>query len=363
MKKVIFETKGALDLRAFDTFGINSKPNSTNPFGYFGTGLKYAVAVLLREGCKVTLLTDKKQYRFFAGEMVFRDKKFEQCFYERKEPWGIRYVSRGKIQLPFTLELGKNWKLWQAYRELFSNTLDEGGTAYVSEDSPESAKDKTYWVVEGDNFAEEHERRFTHTFLPEGHSSGQDYGVQILPRESDAIYYRGVRVYQLEKKARCTYNIFSKLELTEDRTAKDFWQVLTAIKSALLTTDDESILERALNVEGKEYLESSFDFSNQWLRPSASFVYISGISSNYSARKYSLTFDSDWINAQQGLHYTLRMAHALQEDDFDAFHDLVRDNKEDFINLLLRIKSADWHPDAENITIEKEETNVSFVSF
>jgi hypothetical protein len=360
MKKVIFETKGALDLRAFDTFGINSKPNSTNPFGYFGTGLKYAVAVLLREGCKVTLLTDKKQYRFFAGEMVFRDKKFEQCFYERKEPWGIRYVSRGKIQLPFTLELGKNWKLWQAYRELFSNTLDEGGTAYVSEDSPEPAKDKTYWVVEGDNFAEEHERRFTHTFLPESHSSGQDYGVQILPRESDAIYYRGVRVYQLEEKAKCTYNIFSKLELTEDRTAKDFWQVLTAIKSALLTTDDESILKRALNVEGKEYLENSFDFSNHWLRPSASFTYISGISSNYSARKYSRTFDSDWINAQQGLHYTLRMAHALQEDDFNAFHDLVRDNKEDFINLLLRIKSADWHPDAENITIEKEETNELF---
>ena len=30
-------------------------------------------------------------------------------------------------QLPFTTELGKNWEVWQAYRELHSNTLDESG--------------------------------------------------------------------------------------------------------------------------------------------------------------------------------------------------------------------------------------------
>ena len=52
---IVHSTPGLIDLRAFTTFGVNSKPNSKNPIGYFGTGLKYAVAVLARHKCPVTV--------------------------------------------------------------------------------------------------------------------------------------------------------------------------------------------------------------------------------------------------------------------------------------------------------------------
>lgn len=35
---VVFKTPGHIPLEAFTTFGINSKPNSLNPIGFFGSG-------------------------------------------------------------------------------------------------------------------------------------------------------------------------------------------------------------------------------------------------------------------------------------------------------------------------------------
>ena len=52
---VVHVTKGKLDLRSLSTFGLNAKPNTTNPIGYFGTGMKYAIAVLLRKHVSIEM--------------------------------------------------------------------------------------------------------------------------------------------------------------------------------------------------------------------------------------------------------------------------------------------------------------------
>lgn len=49
MSVVQFRTPGLIPLEAFDTMGISAKVGD-HPIGRFGTGLKYAVAVILREG-------------------------------------------------------------------------------------------------------------------------------------------------------------------------------------------------------------------------------------------------------------------------------------------------------------------------
>jgi len=45
LKPIIFHNQGELDIRAVTTFGLSVKKND-NPIGYFGTGLKYAIAAL-----------------------------------------------------------------------------------------------------------------------------------------------------------------------------------------------------------------------------------------------------------------------------------------------------------------------------
>lgn len=54
--QVIFRNKGIIDPRSITTFGVSSK-DSESAIGYFGTGLKYAIAILLREGCKIDIYT------------------------------------------------------------------------------------------------------------------------------------------------------------------------------------------------------------------------------------------------------------------------------------------------------------------
>ena len=44
---VSFITPGQIDLENVFTFGISAK-ESDNPIGFFGTGLKFAIATLLR---------------------------------------------------------------------------------------------------------------------------------------------------------------------------------------------------------------------------------------------------------------------------------------------------------------------------
>jgi hypothetical protein len=51
---VIFQNLGLIDLRAVQIMGLNAK-ESKNPIGQFGTGLKYAIAVLLRNNCSVSI--------------------------------------------------------------------------------------------------------------------------------------------------------------------------------------------------------------------------------------------------------------------------------------------------------------------
>ena len=46
---IIFTNQGEIDIRAVTTFGVSVK-NDNSAIGMFGTGLKYAIAIILRHG-------------------------------------------------------------------------------------------------------------------------------------------------------------------------------------------------------------------------------------------------------------------------------------------------------------------------
>jgi hypothetical protein len=96
-----------------------------NPIGQFGTGLKYAVAVILRHGGTVRLFIETEEYEFYVHEKDFRGKELQTVRMRKRHGTLARWMS--SRQLPFTLNYGRNWELWQAYRELESNARDERG--------------------------------------------------------------------------------------------------------------------------------------------------------------------------------------------------------------------------------------------
>ncbi|HEY5446121.1 MAG TPA: hypothetical protein VIJ87_16960, partial [Pyrinomonadaceae bacterium] len=112
-----FYNNGTLDHRAFTMLGLSAKSDD-KAIGFFGTGFKYAIATLLRHGCDVQVWTDTRVYGFHTKHGKFRNKEFDFIYYND---------GGDERELPFTTHLGANWKLWQAYRELYTNALDEGG--------------------------------------------------------------------------------------------------------------------------------------------------------------------------------------------------------------------------------------------
>ena len=61
---LLFENPGEIDPRLIGSFGVNVKDDPSTAFGFFGTGLKYALAILLRTGHEVTIQSGLTEHRF-----------------------------------------------------------------------------------------------------------------------------------------------------------------------------------------------------------------------------------------------------------------------------------------------------------
>lgn len=211
-----FVTPSLIDMRAFTHFGVNAKQNA-NPIGYFGTGLKYALAVLCREGAKsITIRRGPDTYavRSMSGRM--RDKEFEFIHLVHLETGNV-------IELPFTTELGKNWALWMAFRELYSNTLDEQGQVESGKGVPPRLDYSTIISVDSEAFDEIWNNRSEYFLTTHAAPLLRIRDIEIYPKltRDNAVFMRGIRVAQLDRDMLFTYNLTKSFPLTEDRFLRD----------------------------------------------------------------------------------------------------------------------------------------------
>lgn len=267
--RVVFKTPGLLDIRAFTMMGLTAKPNSTNPIGRFGTGLKYAIAVLLRHGASVSLYIDGVEYVFYLKELSFRGKALVQVLMRKRKGLMAKWQH---VQLPFTTEYGKDWEMWQAFRELHSNTLDENGETYATRLWPtvEDSKGQTIITVDHGHFHEVFKSRNKIFLDPTKEPRDESAEVQVFNEPSKHIYWRGVRVYDLEKPSIYTYNILKDLELTEDRTAKSMFTVKNTIGTHVAESQNEEVIEAVISAKA-DHFEGQIDFDFVYGVPSDTF--------------------------------------------------------------------------------------------
>lgn len=225
---VYFSNPGLIDLDVCRVMGASIKIGE-NPIGYFGTGLKNAISILLRTGHRVTLTRGEEVYTFSVRQSMIRDKVFDRVYMNDEA-------------LPFTTDLGKNWELWQAYRELHSNTLDEGGTIGI-----EPVPGDTVITVHGKGFEAMYHARDM-TFLKRSLLETSN-GIEIHAGPSRFVYYRGVRALELPKFSAYTYNIVSEQRLTEDRTLANPFVLGILVASAVAAIDNRTILRKLIGTD------------------------------------------------------------------------------------------------------------------
>jgi len=233
---IYFGTPGPLDPRAVLTFGLSAK-ETENPIGYFGTGLKYALAILAREGARVTI--NGVPIRKIPS--TFRGKAFDE-------------LALGELKLPFTTELGKNWKLWMAFRELYSNTLDERGAI-----SDRPVQFETIIAVDSSAFEELYHRRFEFFIRPERKPLYSNDVLEIYEGETNSVFLKGIKVFETAKHCNFTYNFLRKLTLSEERTA-DYFSITNHAGTGLAACTNKAILRKVL-IAGSQDFEHHFNYS------------------------------------------------------------------------------------------------------
>jgi hypothetical protein len=235
---VSFQNTGLIDIRAVTTFGVSAKEGDS-PIGYFGTGLKYAIAVILRSGGAVTIWRGLDRYEFGLADVEVRGEEFRIITMRGYDPVAPDMPSLK--ELGFTTRLGINWEGWQAFREIYCNTIDERGETIMDRVGHEPKEGFTTIHVSGVvDFEESYTKRgsIVLTKTPMRRMEGVD----VHHGESNHLYYRGILAGELVRGSRYCYNVLSPLILTEDRTIKHIHFAHIAIAKAIVSCDDEEFV-------------------------------------------------------------------------------------------------------------------------
>ena len=196
---ITFVTPTALPIEAATTMGVSVK-ETDNAIGKFGTGLKYAIAGVLRLNGTLCIWIDGEKHEFTAKATMIRDKEF-------------RLIQCNGVACGFTTELGKHWEPWQLFRELASNTLDESGYWRRGECSPTEG----VTVIAVNCREVEEADRNEAVFLGEREKLVESsMGATIHAGESRHYYFRGIRAGSFTGVAPVTIDVRDG-NLSEDR--------------------------------------------------------------------------------------------------------------------------------------------------
>jgi len=257
---VLFCNNGNLDIRALTTFGVSVK--NENAIGYFGTGFKFALATLLRNGQSIKVFAGDSTYSFEAKPAIIRGEHFDLIH--------MTINGRKKQDIGLTTQAGRNWTLKQAYRELYSNCMDEGGEVFFKRTSNPPSDYQVCVMVKGEEFDQTHHDRdeiILHTQAKKRLFHNED--LEIYSGGSSTLWYRGIAAYNLDKPGHFTYNILRRMELTEDRTLADIWTARAMIRDAILETEAKDIIYPS--IIGDKTMESRLDWQYTYHKPNAVF--------------------------------------------------------------------------------------------
>lgn len=261
----VFVTPGLIPLDAFTQFAVHAKPNSDNPIGHFGTGLKYAVAIILRYGGTFKMWRGGVEYEFYTHQARFRGTNITTIRMRKRNGIGKWLKS---YKLPFTVDLGRNWGLWQAYRELLSNTYDENGWVERKFDAS-TCIDEYHTVIEIDCEGFEDAQKGV-SLLYELNNENLNWNypdasselMDVWRRPSKYIYYKGIRVHELPIPSYFTYNFKKGITLSEDRSIMNQYEVLNRIAIWIDGMDFEAVKGLFADEENRWFEAHELSFFN-----------------------------------------------------------------------------------------------------
>lgn len=328
---LFFYNPGLIELDAVRTMGASVK--QAGSFGMFGTGLKYGLATILRGGGEVSLYRGADRHTFGVEERFIRGEPFQLVTLDG-EPMG------------FTTALGRNWKPWMVLREFGCNARDEHGDFASTDEGRGLADfqsvDQTVFAVQWDDLEAAYKQRAD--LFVEGEPIYQDEHIRILPGASSFLFYRGVRVYELEKPAKYRYDLLDEQMLTEDRTLYGDWNASLLIRNAMLKMDDTATLGEVL-CAGSNYYENGLNYEEaaRYQQPSRAFL-----DTSIAARE-----GGDGRLNDSAKRVLLKHIRSVSEEEYSGGYRRVQNDRFSYAVELLESLGVEFDEKVEFVTVDE----------
>ncbi len=258
---IILRNKGILSLIDMTTMGDSVKREDDSKIGQFDSGLKYAIAILFRNGIKMDIHSDNSIYTF--SSKTHKDDLTNKV----KELLVInREISGGTTEhlTSFSPNLGFEWKVWMAIRELYSNCLDEKGSVqFTDEYDVGDSEGETVVIIHDNGLLTSMIDSWNMYFLDvKRNPIYEKSGIRIFPNEGDhlCIYKNNILIHEDNNvKSRYVYD-YKNASIDEMRVLNDLGAVKDTISSRINSCTDLSFIEDFLKAKSDKNFESGLDY-------------------------------------------------------------------------------------------------------
>lgn len=277
-KYILIQNDGEIETNSFELIGASTKRNQEGKIGFFGSGLKYSIAYMMRKSIEFRIFSGEQELNFTTIQETLKGQSFE------------RICINGK-PTSYTTTMGPTWtEDWFVFREIYCNALDEEGCQIVRETeniNPVSGKTRIYISLTGDliRLVDNWDRFFcgeresivlvdnVYTSFMCQSPNKNIQQVQVFHKTDGVLFRRGIRVYS-NKNWAYDYSVM-EADINEDRTAKNssaacymFVDLMAKfiddgyVKSILRTGQDDSPCEE---YEDMCSTRQDYTFSDKWI--------------------------------------------------------------------------------------------------
>jgi len=242
---ILIKNTGEVDPASFELLGASTKRDDSTKIGFFGSGIKYSIAYLLRNELFFEVWAGEKKIRFEVEEVKLRDQVFNRVL-----------VNDNTTSL--TTEWGTSWDRWQIFREIVCNAMDEGRYSIDLVDEVIPQENETHFYLHYADFVKYLENFDNYFYVAEDHGKSSNEG-SLVEKEKPSqmvVFKQGIRVVQedIEFKSLFNYNLPS-ISLNEERLA-DTYSIISGVKELLLSSYDKEIIkdlyETIINYESED---------------------------------------------------------------------------------------------------------------
>jgi hypothetical protein len=268
----LISNSGEIERGALTLLGASSKRDDETKIGFFGSGVKYAIAVLMRKGNGIRVFSGLREIAIEKKEVTFRDTAFNQIFIDGEAT-------------SLTTEMGPTWDTWFAVREIVCNAMDEPSyyTVTTEDDDIRGEEGKTRIFIERTEDVAEFFDSLddyivqTTPFFITSVKDNTSAMCAIYPQNNDdkfILYRKKVRV---SEKTTSEHSLFryglDNVSINESRIAYNDWEIRNEIARLLARCSNEDIVTTVIkNIMNKHYIESEVywqyvscsDYNESW---------------------------------------------------------------------------------------------------